>query len=104
MELHELTAGYALDALDPSDRGRYEEHLATCEPCRAELQGFWQVTGALGRVERVERIAGGQLVNVHEFLSAPSSSSCRNRDRPENILLLIVPSGSPSRSASSDCV
>jgi anti-sigma-K factor RskA len=55
MELHELTAGYALDALDPSDRGRYEEHLATCEPCRAELQGFWQVTGALGRA------AGGPM-------------------------------------------
>jgi anti-sigma factor RsiW len=49
MELHELTAGYALDALDPSERGRYEEHLASCERCRAELQGFWQVTGALGR-------------------------------------------------------
>ena len=49
---------------------------------------------ALGRVERVERVAGGQLVNVHEFLSAPSSSSSsRRRERPENILLLIVPSG-----------
>ena len=59
---------------------------------------------ALGRVERVERVAGGQLVNVHEFLSASSSRSSRNRDRPENILLLIVPSGSPSRSASSDWV
>ena len=59
---------------------------------------------ALGRVERVERVARGQLVNVHEFLSAPSSSSSRSRDRPENILLLIVPSGWPSRSASSDWV
>ena len=59
---------------------------------------------ALRRVERVERVAGGQLVNVHEFLSASSSRSCRKRDRPANILLLIVPSGSPSRSASSDWV
>lgn len=49
MELHELTAGYALDALDPDERSRYEEHLASCERCRAELQGFWQVAGALGR-------------------------------------------------------
>ena len=49
MELHELTAGYALDALDPDERSRYEEHLASCDRCRAELQGFWQVTGALGR-------------------------------------------------------
>ena len=46
MDLHDLTAGYALD---PDERGRYEEHLASCESCRDELQGFWQVAGALGR-------------------------------------------------------
>jgi anti-sigma-K factor RskA len=49
MDLHELTAGYALDALDASERGRYEAHLATCERCRDELQGFWSVSGALAR-------------------------------------------------------
>ena len=49
MDLHDLTAGYALDALDPDERARYEEHLASCESCREELQGFWQVAGALGR-------------------------------------------------------
>jgi anti-sigma-K factor RskA len=49
MDLHDLTAGYALDALDPDERARYEEHLATCEHCREELQEFWQVAGALGR-------------------------------------------------------
>jgi anti-sigma factor RsiW len=48
MDLHELTAGYALDALDPAERERYEAHLATCEACREELQGFWHVAGALG--------------------------------------------------------
>jgi anti-sigma factor RsiW len=47
MDVHELTAGYALDALDPAERARYEEHLATCEPCREELQGFWGVSGSL---------------------------------------------------------
>ena len=49
MDLHDLTAGYALDALDEDERARYEEHLASCESCREELQGFWQVSGALGR-------------------------------------------------------
>ena len=29
MDLHDLTAGYALDALDPDERARYEEHLAS---------------------------------------------------------------------------
>jgi len=35
--------------VDPDERARYEEHLASCERCRDELQGFWQVAGALGR-------------------------------------------------------
>jgi anti-sigma factor RsiW len=47
MDVHELTAGYALDALDPAERETFEEHLSSCERCREELQGFWQVSGAL---------------------------------------------------------
>ena len=59
----------------------------------------------LGGIERVERVAGGQLVNsgFHDPSSAPSSRSSRRRASPANILLLIVPSGIPSLSASSDC-
>jgi anti-sigma-K factor RskA len=46
-DLHDLTAGYALDALDPDERAAYEAHLQTCERCRAELTSLTQVTGAL---------------------------------------------------------
>ena len=45
--IHELTAGYALDALDPEERRSYEEHLDDCERCRAELSAFWETTAAL---------------------------------------------------------
>ena len=45
--IHDLTAGYALDALDPEDRRAYEEHLESCERCREELSSFWQTTEAL---------------------------------------------------------
>jgi anti-sigma-K factor RskA len=47
MDDHDLTAAYALDALDAPERARYEAHLATCERCREELQGFWRVSGSL---------------------------------------------------------
>ena len=30
--IHELTAGYALDALDPEERRAYEEHLRRLRP------------------------------------------------------------------------
>jgi anti-sigma factor RsiW len=43
----ELTAAYALDALDARERERYEAHLATCEECREELEALWAVSGAL---------------------------------------------------------
>lgn len=45
--MHELTAGYALDALDPAEREAYERHLAGCDQCQEELASFWEVTGAL---------------------------------------------------------
>ena len=47
MDDHDLTAAYALDALDPDERARFEVHLATCERCREELQGFWRLSGSL---------------------------------------------------------
>lgn len=55
MDIHELTAGYALDALDPGTRADYEAHLSSCEHCREELQGFWRVSGALAHA------AGGPM-------------------------------------------
>ncbi|HUF02168.1 MAG TPA: anti-sigma factor [Gaiellaceae bacterium] len=44
---HELTAAYALDALDPDERRAYEDHLVGCERCQAELAALWGTTEAL---------------------------------------------------------
>lgn len=54
-------AAYVLGALDPAERAAYEEHLATCASCRAEVvdaesvMPFLQVSeeGDLDRVEEV---------------------------------------------------
>jgi anti-sigma factor RsiW len=45
--IHELSAGYALDALDPAERAAFEAHLEGCKPCQEELASFWEVTGGL---------------------------------------------------------
>jgi hypothetical protein len=37
---HELSAAYALDALDGDELGAYEEHLAGCERCREDVSSF----------------------------------------------------------------
>jgi anti-sigma-K factor RskA len=37
MDLHDLTAAYALDALEPDEAEAYERHLGQCEECREQL-------------------------------------------------------------------
>src|SRR4029077_5647127 len=60
------------------------------------------VVVGLVRVERVERVCGGQVVEVHDTSVPASRSISRRRESPPNILLLIVPSAWRSRSANSD--
>ncbi|HET9461979.1 MAG TPA: anti-sigma factor [Gaiellaceae bacterium] len=45
--IHQLTAGYALDALDADERRAFEAHLSSCEHCQEELASFWETTAAL---------------------------------------------------------
>jgi anti-sigma-K factor RskA len=47
MDIHDLTAAYALDALDEEERGSYEAHLAQCEQCRKELGSLGETAAAL---------------------------------------------------------
>jgi anti-sigma factor RsiW len=46
-EPHDLTAAYALDALDSVEEQEYESHLATCERCRDELAALRDATASL---------------------------------------------------------
>ena len=48
--IHELVAAYVLDALDDSERREFEEHLATCDRCREELEGLGDAAAALAYV------------------------------------------------------
>ena len=45
--LHDLTAAYALDALDPNERREYEAHLARCDRCRDELASLSETATSL---------------------------------------------------------
>jgi anti-sigma-K factor RskA len=45
--IHELSAAYALDALDSDDRRRFEEHLGQCAECRDDVASFHEAAAAL---------------------------------------------------------
>ncbi|MFL5959131.1 MAG: anti-sigma factor domain-containing protein [Gaiellaceae bacterium] len=47
MDLHDLTAAYALDALDPDEAEAYERHLSQCEDCREHLAGLQESAASL---------------------------------------------------------
>ncbi len=47
LSLHDLTAAYALDALEPDEAREYEEHLATCASCQEDLARLSGAAGAL---------------------------------------------------------
>jgi anti-sigma-K factor RskA len=91
--IHELTAGYALDALDPEEREEYERHLAGCTRCQEELAAFWEVTGALavasdgpapppGLRERILEAARAEPQTVVS-LDTVSLDNARQRRRPQ---------------------
>ena len=45
--IHELSAAYALDALDPAEEREFEQHLRTCEHCREDVASFEAAAAAL---------------------------------------------------------
>jgi anti-sigma-K factor RskA len=45
--IHELSAAYALDALDADERQAFEEHLARCEECRESVAAFHDTAASL---------------------------------------------------------
>ena len=53
-DVHKLTGAYALDALDDIERARFEQHLAECEDCRAEVAELRETAALLAEVTAVE--------------------------------------------------
>jgi anti-sigma-K factor RskA len=45
--IHELSAAYALHALDPAERQEFEEHLLHCAECRETVTLFQETAAAL---------------------------------------------------------
>ncbi len=66
--IHDLTAAYALDALDAAERQVFEEHLAGCRRCQEEVAEL--------------SLAAGSLAYAVEPVSTRRRSSARGSSTP----------------------
>lgn len=72
-ELVELVTDYLEDRLSPSDRARFEAHLADCGACRTYLEQFRRTIRALGRLpeESLSAEARAALLTAFHDWSRP---------------------------------
>jgi anti-sigma factor RsiW len=49
-QIVELVTEYFEDTLAPEERGRFEEHIMSCPPCRAYLEQMRQTIRLLGSI------------------------------------------------------
>jgi anti-sigma factor RsiW len=83
MDTHDLTAAYALHALDDAERETYEQHLAQCERCREDLAVLTESAAALAwavesppppthlRQRIIDATAGGNVVPLRARMRRP---------------------------------
>lgn len=71
---HDLAPLYAVDALDPQERAEFEQHLAGCPQCRAEVDSFAEVGAHLA--------AGAALEAPPELRTAVLSGISGTRPLP----------------------
>jgi anti-sigma-K factor RskA len=86
--IHELSAAYALDALDAAEQRAFEDHLAHCDECREEVASFQETTAVMAYegeapapapalreriLERVRR-EGGDVVPLRRRWFVPATA------------------------------
>jgi Anti-sigma-K factor rskA/Putative zinc-finger len=55
---HTLVGAYVMDAVSDGDRARFDQHLASCETCRAEVRGLREATARLAAAAAIRPRAG----------------------------------------------
>ena len=73
-EIHALSGAYAVDALDDAGRARFEEHLAACAECRAEVDeppGGRRPPGGLATAAPPAALRDGVLADITRVRPLP---------------------------------
>lgn len=84
-EIHALSGAYAVDALDDLERARFEEHLAACAECRAEVTSLQDATLLLSELSETAPPAGLRakvLADIQTVRPLPPLVASLERRRP----------------------
>jgi anti-sigma factor RsiW len=95
-EPHTLAGAYAMDALDPADRTRFERHLARCEDCAQEVSELRETTARLAvatavsppREMKQQVMAAARAARQH----APAVVA-KPRVTARRLVLILAPAG-----------
>jgi anti-sigma-K factor RskA len=79
-DIHALSGAYAVDALDDSERSEFEEHLAECAECRAEVASFRETAVKLAEQESAlppASLRDSVLADISQVRPLPPESPAR---------------------------
>ena len=78
-DIHKLSGAYALDALDDLERARFEDHLATCDDCAAEVAELQETAALLAETTAAPAPASlreGVLAGISQVRPLPPDPVC----------------------------
>lgn len=93
-DIHKLSGAYALDALDDLERARFDQHLATCEDCRAEVAELRETAALLAETTASEPPASlreSVLTGIAQVRPLPPIVDARRR-RAARFRILVAAS------------
>lgn len=92
-DLHHLAAAYALDALEPDERARFEQHLDECADCTADVRDFRTTTHHLAEASAVTpppHMRDELLARVAATPQEPAIVADRPPNRPRALPMLAA--------------
>lgn len=92
-EIHALSGAYAVDALDDLERARFEEHLAACAECRAEVTSLQDATLLLSQLSETappEALRAKVLAEIKTVRPLPPVVARLERNRPRRWRNLVA--------------
>ena len=88
LDVHKLTGAYATDALDDLERARFEQHLAGCEDCRAEVTELREAAARMAAITETTppaSLRSSVLAGIAQVRPLPPLTQHRSDDEHDDV-------------------